>query len=83
MRPALRHEHLSIAMHFAQALHHNSGPRQHEKLVEGGEEVEVTKLPQGVRPEALVSASEPHVLVLRAGLVVSQMAGKCGCSSQD
>ena len=74
MRPALRHEHLSIAMHFAQALHHNSGPRQHEKLVEGGEEVEVTKLPQGVRPEALVSASEPHVLVLRAGLVVSQMA---------
>ena len=35
-------------------------------VVESGFEVEVTKLPPGARPEALVSASEPC-------LVVSQM----------
>ena len=33
MRAALRHERLSIAMHFDQAIHHSSGPRQHEKVV--------------------------------------------------
>ena len=64
---ALRHEHLSIAMRLAQALQHSSGPTQHEEAVESGEEVEVAKLPQGARSEALVSASEPHVLGLRAG----------------
>ena len=69
MRAALRHERLCIAMRLAQALHHSSGPRQHEKVVESGDEVEVMTLSQGARPEALVSAPESPVL----GLVVSQM----------
>ena len=50
--------------------------------MESGEEVEAgpddappgqTKLPQGARPEPLVSASGPHVLGLWTGFVVSQM----------
>ena len=69
MRAALRHERLSIAMHLVQA---NPGPRQREK-VESGDEAGVTKLSHGARSEALVSASEPHVLGLRPCLVVSQM----------
>ena len=60
-------------MHLAPALHHSSGPRQPVNVVESGEEVEVAKLLQGARPEAFVSASEPHVLGLRLGFVVSQM----------
>ena len=68
MRAALRHQLLNIAMHLAQALHHSSGPRQREKVFESGDEVEVMKLSQGARPEALVSAPESPVL----GLVVSQ-----------
>ena len=83
MRAAFRHERLSIAMHFAQAIHHSSGPRQHEKVVESGDEVDVTKLSQGARPEALVSASEPHVLGLRGVSRRVADGGKCGSSSQD
>ena len=81
MRAASRHERLSIAVHLGQALHHSSGPGQPVNVVESGDDVEVAKFPQGVRPEALVSASEPHVFGLRARRVGD--GGQSCCSPHD
>ena len=65
-------------MQLAQALHHSSGQRQPVNVVESGDEVEVTKLPHGTRPEALVGAPGSHVWGLRACRDAD--GGKCGCS---
>ena len=40
-------------------VHRSSGSRQLVNVVESSDEVADTKLPRGVRPEALVSATEP------------------------
>ena len=59
--------------------HRSSGSRQPVNVVESSDEVADTKLPRGARPEALVSATEPLALGLRA----CRRLWKCGCNSQD
>ena len=62
-----------LAAALASALSRGRATVDQGLQVESGDGVEGSKLPHSARPEALVCASEPHVLGLRACLDVSQM----------